>query len=625
MHFNKSVYLSLAAFFLFTAAIADAAPKTYSELIKWQDWTAAAFEQAKRENKMILVNVGMEGCAACYRMDTITYVDPTVVELIEKHFVPIAVDSEARPDIGERYMDWAWPATIFLAPNAEQVLAVRGNRMPRNFVPILNELISKHGAGGLAADTNSPYAAPLKPVTTELTLVRDRVRRQLDRSLNEKLGGWNQAGIGGEQSGSRLRHLSMRAHMYDSAELRALTLKGSEGYLRNIDPVWGGVYSRSFVPGYQSVPAIFAELRAIPEKRISAQANAIIGLATGFALTGDPRYAQGMREMARFMNEWFTAPDGSFYTNQRAQPEDLPDTMTAGRYWSLQSDQARRRYGVPPVDHAIYTDKNGEMIAAYVMAYEAFGEQNYMNTAIRATESLFKQRIHKEGWMIQATDSGYMDDDLRLRPFPTDPTPLLNTQAWFGSALLALHRASGNNRWLEQADRIGKATLQSLYDNEVGGFYATRFNDGADIIAPRKPLEENGTAAGFFYDLWVYTKDPQYADIGERTLRAVAQPELIRHEGKITGELGIALEKVTASYVEFSIVGDEHDPRSQALFQAGLAVYHPRKLMHYERPGRYPARKHPAMYICNPNVCSVPIEDPGLVAEQANLFRPPAT
>ena len=87
----------------------------------------------------------------------------------------------------------------------------------------------------------------------------------------------------------------------------------------------------------------------------------------------------------------------------------------------------------------------------------------------------------------------------------------------------------------------------------------------------------------------------------------------------------MALEKLTAAYVEFSIVGDESDAASAALFAAGREAYHPRKLLHFENTGRYPARNNPAMYICNPDRCSIPIEDPALVTKQSNSFRLPAS
>jgi uncharacterized protein YyaL (SSP411 family) len=179
--------------------------------IDWQHWDLAAFERAKAQNKVILLSVGMEGCAACARMDSITYTDPAVIKRINRDFVAIEVDAESRPDIGERYSDWAWPATIFMAPDATQVLALRGNRLPRNFIPILDDIIAKHESDQLTPDPRSPYAAPPSPAETDLSRTRDDLRAQLDRSLNRQYGGWSKRGIGGEQSGARLRHLYLRA------------------------------------------------------------------------------------------------------------------------------------------------------------------------------------------------------------------------------------------------------------------------------------------------------------------------------------------------------------------------------------------------------------------------------
>ncbi len=146
----------------------------------------------------------------------------------------------------------------------------------------------------------------------------------------------------------------------------------------------------------------------------------------------------------------------------------------------------------------------------------------------------------------------------------------------------------------------------------------------AAVIAPRKPLESNGTAASFYYDLWVYTKDDDYKSVSENAIRSVAQPSIIRREGKITGEFAMAIEKVKTSYVEFSIVGDTNHPNASALFAAGRDVFEPRKLLHYEEPGRYPDRGIPSMYICNPDMCSIPIEDPAEVRKQAAAFHGPA-
>ena len=616
MRFRTTLSAVVAAFAFFTAPL-------YAAEIDWRHWEIEAFETAKAENKIILVSVGMEGCAACQRMESLTYTNDDVIDVINEHFMPIEVDAEARPDIGERYSDWAWPATIFMKPDATQVLAIRGNRLPRNFIPILEDLVAKHEANALEADPRSPYAAPPEPAETELSKIRDDLRAQLDRTLNRRFGGWGRSGIGGEQSGSRLRHLYLRAHMYDDAELRDLGVKSSAGFLNALDPVWGGSYIASF-PKDMDVPERFAALRAIPEKRILVQSNAITAFAIGYKLTGDEKYLHGIAEVDRYLRNWMMASDGSFYTNQKAEPPNLPRGMDKSDYWLLDSDEKRRQYGIPPIDHAIYTDKNGEVIAAYVLAYESTGEQRYLETAKRAASAIVDERMQPEGWLLQAAANEKANTDNRMRALVTDRKPFLSAQAWFGTALLALHRATGDVAWLDVADRVGQATLDALHDPQTGGFFATTPDATAAVIAPRKPLEANGTAASFFYDLWIYTKDDAYADIAHAAIRAVAQPHILRREGKITGETAMALEKVTAAYVEFSIVGDIEHPNTKALFDAGLATYEPRKVLHYEAPGRYPDRGVPSMYICNPDFCSIPIEDPERVAKQAAAFRGPA-
>ncbi len=595
-----------------------------AEGIDWKHWELDAFETAEAQNKMILVNVGMEGCAACARMEALTYAHDDVIGLVSEHFVAIEVDAEARPDIGERYSDWAWPATIFLAPDATQVLAVRGNRLPRNFIPILDDLIGKHKADELKPDPRSPFTTPPEPAKTELTRIRDQLRARLDRSLNRKYGGWASSGIRGETSGSRLRHLYLRAHLYDNAELLDLALLGSAGFLITIDPVWGGSYSAAF-PKDMQAPGKFAALRAIPEKRIRVQANAITAFALGYQHTNENRYVEGIEAIDGFLKSWMMAPDGTFYTNQKSEPPNLPRGMTSSDYWLLPSDRERREHGIPPIDHAVYADRNGEVIAAYVLAYEATGNSDYLKTAIKAATSILENRLHADGWVIQAQSSKASDQDVRMRTLVTEERPFLSAQAWFGTALLSLYRATGQDIWLTAADGIGRATLAALYDRELGGFYATTPDATAAIIAPRKPLEANGTAAGFYYDLAIYTKDEDYETIAASTVRSVAEPDYIRNEGKITGEFAIALEKLTTAYVEFSIVGDTTHKNAAALFDAGREVFEPRKLLHYEAAGRYPDRGKPAMYICNPDMCSMPIEDPAEVASQAAFFHGPAS
>ena len=89
----RALIYAVVAAFLFSSF----SPRVDAADIDWQHWEIDAFETAKAENKIILVSVGMEGCAACQRMESLTYTDDTVIDLVNRHFMPIEVDAEARP------------------------------------------------------------------------------------------------------------------------------------------------------------------------------------------------------------------------------------------------------------------------------------------------------------------------------------------------------------------------------------------------------------------------------------------------------------------------------------------------------------------------------------------------
>ena len=68
----------------------------------------AAFEQAKREKKFILLDLEAVWCHWCHVMDETTYKTPEVIALIQSKYIPVRVDQDSRPDeIGEP--QWARP------------------------------------------------------------------------------------------------------------------------------------------------------------------------------------------------------------------------------------------------------------------------------------------------------------------------------------------------------------------------------------------------------------------------------------------------------------------------------------------------------------------------------------
>lgn len=99
--------------------------------IYWYSWGPEALEFAKKNNRMIFLSIGYATCFACKKMQTQTFTDPQVAELLNKSFVAIQVDREERPDLDAYFLNMqnaimkfgAWPINFILTPDFKPIFA----------------------------------------------------------------------------------------------------------------------------------------------------------------------------------------------------------------------------------------------------------------------------------------------------------------------------------------------------------------------------------------------------------------------------------------------------------------------------------------------------------------------
>src|ERR1051325_1924189 len=95
--------------------------------VDWYPWGEEAFEQARQDNKPILLSIGYSACHWCHVMEHESFENEKIAELMNEHFVNIKVDREERPDLDEIYMNavqmltgrGGWPMTVFLTPDGK--------------------------------------------------------------------------------------------------------------------------------------------------------------------------------------------------------------------------------------------------------------------------------------------------------------------------------------------------------------------------------------------------------------------------------------------------------------------------------------------------------------------------
>src|SRR3954454_5176743 len=93
----------------------------------WWPWGPEAFAEATRRGVPVLLSVGYAACHWCHVMAHESFEDATAAAYVNKHFVPVKVDREERPDVDAVYMEatqamtghGGWPMTCFLTPSGE--------------------------------------------------------------------------------------------------------------------------------------------------------------------------------------------------------------------------------------------------------------------------------------------------------------------------------------------------------------------------------------------------------------------------------------------------------------------------------------------------------------------------
>jgi len=570
------------------ATTAPAAPS--AEALPWSDWSREAFERARRERRPILLSVQAGWCHWCHVMNDVTYRDPEVVRRLSSEFVLIRADGDARPDLAERYRRYAWPATVFLSPDGEQILALRGYRPPERFRGILDDVLAAHADGRVLEEA----VGASEPPAEDLAAIRAMLTEQLDAMYDEEGGGW-----GRRQRypfAAPVEHALYRAAVHGEpawGERAAFTL---ERYAILIDPVWGGMYQYS-VPNVWDRPHF--------EKIVPVQAGALRAFAAAYRRTGDARWLTHADAIHGYLREHLRADDGAFHASQNADAE----AMTGAEFYAL-DDAGRRAVEPPAVDEHVYASHNGLLIEALVALHVATGRQAPLREAVTAARRILRTHRHASGAFVHDADA---DDPVR---YLADQAPLL-------AAFVALYQATGDTAWRDEAVALAEA-LEAGFVGDRGGFVAHTADPEAEgfFAEVPEPVIDNAIAAQALLELAHLTQREAFAERAITALRAVSRPTELRRMGRMVGELLLALEAVEHGHLVLSVVGPADRPETAALHRAALAVAEPTRLVELGRPGqsRYPYPGDPAVFLCTSQACSMPVYDPDELAGQVASF-----
>jgi len=564
--------------------------------IDWQPWSDAIFDQAKRENKFVLLDLEAVWCHWCHVMDETTYKTPEVIALIQSKYIPVRVDQDSRPDLSNRYEDYGWPATIVFGPAGGEIAKRQGYIEPRQMIAMLKAIIADPTPG----PSVRPEAAITYPSSAALTGdLRAELERRYFGQYDSKHGSW-----GFDQKfldWTSTEYAMTRAHSGD-AKSGEMARQSLNAQFNLIDRVWGGVYQYS-VGGDWNEPHF--------EKIMNFQAGNLRIYSLAYEEWHDPAYLKAAEDVHRFLKTFLLSPDGAFYTSMNA---DLIDGKHSAAYFKL-DDAGRRKLGIPRIDKHMYSRENGWAIDAVATLYAATGDPQYLDEVTRAANWILQNRPLDGG-------GGFRHDTKDAAG------PYLADTLTMARAFLTIYEVTGDRAWLAHSESAAKFINANFADAHAGFITSKAPTDRS--YTPHPEREENILLARFTNLLSRYTGNSEYRAMSEQAMRYLAAPEIAKYLP--TGGTLLADRELSTDPIHITIVGHKDDPAAQALFHT--AASYPSGYLRLEwwdtREGRlpnpdvqYPELKSAAAFICTGNTCSSPIYKPEAIRAKADkLTRP---
>jgi len=648
--------------------------------VDWWTWGPDALAEARRTQKPILLSVGYAACHWCHVMAHESFEDAATAQVMNELFVNIKVDREERPDIDQIYMNalhilgeqGGWPLTMFLTPQAEPVWG--GTYFPKEsrfgrpaFVDVLREVsrlfreepgqIEQNRAALLSRLADK--ARPAGKVTIGLKEL-DAAAMQVGNMFDPVNGGLRGAPKFPQPAIlEMLWRAGLRtgdARFFETVEhsLERMCEGGIYDHL-------GGGFSRYSVDERWLVPHF--------EKMLYDNAQLLELLALAYQRSRSALFATRARETVEWLKREMTTKEGAFAASLDADSEgeegkfyvwsknDIIELIgpEAGEFFARHYDltdegnfeghnilnrlkkgprseadearltglrgillEARAGRVRPGLDDKVLADWNGLMIAALVNAGIILEEPSWIAVARRAFDFI-AQAMTKDDRLGHS----WRAEKLLFPGLASDFAAMIR-------AALALYEATGERGCLDRAMSWQNAFDAHYADSDTGAYYLSA-DDASDLLLrPHSTADDatpnpNAVAAQNLVRLAVLTGQDSWREKTDRLIEGI----LSAAERNLFGHIALlnALD-LRLRAAEIITTGSQAERFAQsALKLTYLDRIVLRAASGSDLPPSHPAHdklivaSSSAAFVCVGERCSLPVTEPGQIAETVAAMR----
>lgn len=532
-------------------------------------------------------------------MDNTSYSDPSIIDTVNKHFIPIRVDTDKRPDVNRRYNMGGWPTTAFL--DADGKIITGGTYIPpQQLREVLRSVLDYYAKNKGKARSKLEPIKILKATGGQLT---EKICRDIATTIAVNFD-IDYGGFGSEPKFPQtdaLEYALVRYRYQGEKEMltvvnRTLEKMGKGGIY---DQVEDGFFRYSTTRDW-SVPHF--------EKMAEDNAKLLAVYLRAYQLTGTRFFRDVAEGIVRYVRGKLSDQEkGGFYGSQDADEE----------YYKL-GLEGRRKLTAPSIDRTLYANYNALFVSSFLLASVVLDKPDLAKLALKTLDRILIEASTDQGVRHYWEDPG------------SDLKGLLVDSAWLIHALLDAYEHTGKWSYVKKASEVADIIFKTLYDKEGGGFFdiPQSASDVGELRVRDKPLDENSVMASAMLRLSWVTGDETYADAARKTLETFLE-DYEKH-GMMAAAYAISLDLYLNGPIQISLVGPQRGKGFGEFKSQALKLYSARRSLLYLDPSKdldrikklgYDGAGATRAYVCIGKVCGPPLKEAALLNESlSNLL-----
>ncbi len=490
--------------------------------VNWQPWGEKALNQAKTENKLLLISIGYSACHWCHVMEHESFEDETVAQIMNDHFICIKIDREERPDIDHIYMSavqlltgrGGWPLNCIALPDGRPIWG--GTYFPKeNWIQAL-EAVSKFYTEN--PEKTDEYAAKLQEGIEQSTLIpisqkSSKVDPLLLTAILKKWQSYFDTKNGGTKGAPKFMlpnnwQFLLRAgvQFQDQSILNQLKLTLQKMALAGLYDQIGGGFARYSTDEIWKVPHF--------EKMLYDNAQLLRLYAEAWQVAPNPLYQKVVSETIDFLKREMLSPENGFYSALDADSEGIE-----GKFYTWTKNELQKLIGD---DFELFSDyyninslgywEHNQYILMRTETDELFAANHQISTdELQTKVHLWKQKLLAER-------------EKRVRP-GLDDKILASWNAMTISELVSCYKAFGESEYLELA-LANAVFLKDKMITDSGEVFHSYKNSQAKISGF---LEDYAFAIEAFTALFEISGDARWLNLAqqltERSMKQFYDPQ----------------------------------------------------------------------------------------------------